>query len=373
MGFYEALEKVSAGEFLNQEEIAVLLSTDDEQENRDLFTAACKVRNKCFSNKVFLYGFVYFSTYCRNKCNFCFYRAVNKSIRYRKSLKEIVDIAVSLKKSGIHLIDLTMGEDPYYLDRGKAGYDELLNIIKQVKKATNLPVMISPGTVSEKLLEKMKDSGAEWYACYQETHNLNLYNKLRPDQPYQKRYNSKLAAKENGLLIEEGLLTGLGENVYDIAASFYKMKELEAQQIRVMTFVPQKGTPMEQFSAHDNKMELKIIAVMRLLFPDRLIPASLDVEGIDGLKKRINAGANVVTSIIPPDSGLAGVSQSTLNIKDGWRTVQGVVPILQECGLAPASVSEYKNWLKNEEHKNAEENCGLRRQNARNRSCVFAS
>lgn len=49
---------------------------------------------------------------------------------------------------------------------------------------------------------------------------------------------------------------------------------------------------------------------MRLLFPDKLIPASLDVDGISGLELRLMAGANVVTSIIPPNEGLAGVAQS---------------------------------------------------------------
>ena len=63
---------------------------------------------------------------------------------------------------------------------------------------------------------------------------------------------------------------------------------------------------------------------MRLAMPDRLIPASLDVDGIAGLEPRIAAGANVVTSIVPPDIGLAGVSQSELDIDDGLRTAPEV-------------------------------------------------
>ena len=66
-----------------------------------------------------------------------------------------------------------------------------------------------------------------------------------------------------------------------------------------------------------------MIAVMRLAMPDRLIPASLDVEGIAGLEARLEAGANVVTSIVPPQSGLAGVSQAELDIDAGLRTAPG--------------------------------------------------
>lgn len=60
---------------------------------------------------------------------------------------------------------------------------------------------------------------------------------------------------------------------------------------------------MEGCSTPDRMLELKIIALMRILYPEALIPASLDVDGIDGLENRINAGANLITSIIPPRSG----------------------------------------------------------------------
>jgi len=94
---------------------------------------------------------------------------------------------------------------------------------------------------------------------------------------------------------------------------------------------------------------------MRLVFPDKLIPASLDVEGIQGLKERLDAGANVVTSIIPPEAGLAGVSQSTLDICEGYRTVPGVTPVLEECGLTPATLAEYRDWLANKLGNGAKE------------------
>ena len=46
--------------------------------------ASCARRHS--GDAVFLYGFVYFSTYCRNECAFCFYRADNdESPRYRKT------------------------------------------------------------------------------------------------------------------------------------------------------------------------------------------------------------------------------------------------------------------------------------------------
>ena len=91
--------------------------------------------------------------------------------------------------------------------------------------------------------------------------------------------------------------------------------------------------------------ELLTIAAMRLAMPDRLIPASLDVDGIAGLERRLQAGANVVTSIVPPTVGLAGVSQAELDIDEGYRTVHGVLPHLDRLGLRPAGVDEYRERM----------------------------
>ena len=131
----------------------------------------------------------------------------------------------------------------------------------------------------------------------------------------------------------------------DIADSIFVMRALRADQVRVMSFVPQKGTPMEHFPRPNPSKELLIIALLRLVFPDCLIPASLDVGGHADLGQKLAAGANVVTSLIPPGQGLAGVAQCDLGIEDGTRTVAGIQTILTENGLEPASTREYQAWL----------------------------
>ncbi|BBB91283.1 methylornithine synthase PylB [Methylomusa anaerophila] len=333
---------------LAQQEIIHLLQLTDPAERERLFAAARQQRQRYFADKVFLYGFVYFSTYCRNECAFCFYRnSNNEPVRYRKSKEEIVAISRALAADGVHLIDLTMGEDPAFLANAASGYEDLLEIVQLVKAATGLPIMISPGVVPREVLVRLKQAGADWYACYQETHNRRLYGELRLNQSYDQRWDSKVSAAAIGLLVEEGLLVGVGDCARDTAHSFSRMRELGAAQVRTMSFVPQAGTPLAETVAAGNRREINIIAVMRLLFPDRLIPASLDVEGVSGLKERLAAGANVVTSLIPPQAGLLGVSQSTLDIADGCRTAAGIRPILQECGLTPAAPAEYAAWLDN--------------------------
>lgn len=345
------LQKAEEEAGLSREEVLFLLNLKEPKEVEQVFSVAQTLRSRYFDQRVFLYGFVYFSTYCRNNCAFCYYRRTNKiPHRYRKEISEIIETAGDLAQSGVHLIDLTMGEDPQFLLKEK-GQEKLIEMVAEVKKHTQLPVMISPGVVSESLLLELKKAGANWYACYQETHNRKLYGQLRLEQSYDERMERKLFARKIGMLVEEGLMTGIGDNLQDVADSLKIMGEIGAEQVRVMSFVPQKGTPMYNSENVPRLRELLIIAVMRILYPQRLIPASLDVDGIMGLKQRLEAGANVVTSIIPPQKGLLGVSRCSLDIEEGHRTVQGVLPVLEELGLEAATAEEYSNWVADKQNQ----------------------
>lgn len=338
------LQKATAGHPPGRSEILQLLALRDAADQAKVFAAARTVREKHFGTNIFLYGFIYFSTYCKNNCSFCYYRKTNdESPRYRKSIDETVKIAGELAASGVHLIDLTMGEDPFF--HAAANYQQLSKLVRVVKEASGLPVMASPGLLTARGLYELKEAGADWYALYQETHNPGLYARLRLQQGYDDRMAAKRLARKLGLFIEEGILLGVGEELSDIAHSILTMRQLRVHQARVMSLVPQGGTPLAGYPAPPESRELLTIAVMRLVLGNVLIPASLDIEGITGLKRRLEAGANVVTSIIPPATGLAGVSQSSLDIEEGFRTVAGVTPVLKELKLQTAAPNDYVNWL----------------------------
>lgn len=347
MELEQVLDKAEREEELSKEEVIFLLSQKEEKVEQ-IFRVSRKLREKYFGHQVFAYGFVYFSTYCKNNCSFCYFRSKNqKPPRYRKTKDEIVEIAMQLKESGVHMIDLTMGEDPYY----DTHPDELIEIVSKVKEKTKLPIMISPGLVSKQMIRRLHQAGADWYALYQETHNKDLYKKMRLNQDYDMRIQAKEYAKEQGMLLEEGLLAGIGDTVEDRLHSFEEMKRLGASQVRTMTFVPQEGTPMEEQEKNTFLSELLNIAVMRILFPDKLIPASLDVDGVAGLRDRLMAGANVITSIIPPQEGFLGVANAETDIDQGYRTIQGIQGTIQECGLQLSTSKEYKEWLAAERNR----------------------
>ncbi|WKY44054.1 methylornithine synthase PylB [Eubacteriaceae bacterium ES2] len=342
MKLQNILAKAKNGYRLRDQEIQYLLEQKNEANIELIFETARDLRCDHFGTKVFLYGFVYYSTFCKNDCNFCFYRKSNsKPPRYRKDQAEIIQTAIKLKDSGVNLIDLTMGEDPYYIDH----QERIVDLAKKVKAATGLPVMVSPGVIDKRTIAQLAQNGIEWFALYQETHNKDLYSQLRSDQDFQERMNAKKYAKARGMLIEEGLLAGAGNQVEDTVYSLNVMRQINASQVRTMTFIPQEGTPLQGNAQNGFLAELLNIAVMRILFPDKLIPASLDVDGLKGLRDRLNAGANVVTSIIPPLDGYAGVANASHDIDDGYRTVDGIQETLKSCHLENATTQEYRQWI----------------------------
>ncbi len=343
----DTIQKAEGTGKLTVDEIEQLMSITDKNEMEELFAAARRVREKEFGKKIFTYGFVYFSTYCRNNCSFCIFRHSNDELgRYRKSVEEIVQLSAALQDSEINLSDLTMGEDPYMIAND---YEKFLEIVSAVKDQVGISIMASPGAMPQHMFTKVRDAGADFYACYQETYNRKLFESLRLSQSFDDRRNQKIWAMQAGLLAEDGMMIGLGENVRDRAETIAEMSSLGCGQIRAMTFVPQPNTPMQDYVQYDSTDELKAIAVMRLAHPDVLIPASLDVEGTGGLKSRVAAGASVITSIVPPDIGLAGVAQPEFDINDGHRSIDYVRNLAESLGRREATMKEF--WDYYESHR----------------------
>lgn len=334
------LDKLEQGRQPSAGELAPLFDLQGPARER-LFGAARSARASSHGARVYLYGFIYLSTYCRNDCAFCQFRRSNAGQeRSRKSLEAVREAGLRLAEDGVDLLDLTLGEDPFYRDG--SGFARLLELVAELKRAAGLPIMVSPGLATRAQLERLAGAGADWYACYQETHNPEFFPRLRLGQNYAERFAAKLEARNAGLLVEEGMLAGVGESAADLAESVRVMAAAPFAQVRAMTYVPHPSTLLAPSPTPGR--ELNAIAVMRLLMPDRLIPASLDVEGLRGLAGRLEAGANVITSLIPSGRGFSGVA-SRLDIEESRRSVGAVRAELARLGLEPGGPAAYRAWL----------------------------
>ena len=347
MDLYDTIQAWEDGQKPTVDEMEAVLSFNDPDFNNALYRVASRVRDREFGNKIFMYGFVYFSTYCKNECAFCYYRRTNEIERYRKNKEEVLEISSGLEKAGINLVDLTMGEDPkLYAD----DYKGIVDIVKSVRDTVDTGIMVSPGAVSKETMPRLRAAGGDILAVYQETCNRELFARMRLKQDYDFRMNQRIWAREAGMLTEDGMLVGIGDTPRDRAEHIKIMGDMKCSQVRAMTFIPQKGTPLQNIAQPvDYTDELKAIAVMRLAYPDVLIPASLDVEGTAGLKSRVAAGASVITSIVPPDIGLAGVAQPEFDINDGHRSIDYVRNLAESLGRREATMKEF--WDYYESHR----------------------
>ncbi|WP_394346380.1 methylornithine synthase PylB [Methanococcoides methylutens] len=334
-------EQIIDGSELSDDDIRRLLETQSPDEIEKLHYVARRIRDHFFGNKVFMYSFVYFSTYCKNKCTFCYYRNANEIDRYRLSVEDIRKICQVIKTEDVHMVDLTMGEDPYFHNKP----ERLAEFVRTVREEVGKPIMISPGVVDNDTLEMLRDNGANFLALYQETYDMELYKQLRVEQSFEGRINSRNHAKRIGYCVEDGILTEVEPDIESTIISLRGLATSNPDMVRVMTFLPQQGTPLEGKEIRDSSSELKIISILRLLYPDKLIPASLDLEGIDGMVHRLNAGANVVTSIISSNSSLEGVVNYDREHAERDRDVKSVIARLKTMGMEPAEQSEFEKLL----------------------------
>ena len=341
MDISEITDKMVRGESASDKEIAALLTAEGD-DRETIFAAAREVRDKVFGKKTYLSGFMYFSTYCRNDCTFCYFRKSNSIDRYRKSTDEVVHLAQMIADAGINIVDLTMGEDPMLINNN---YQGLVDIVDAIREVNDIPIMVSPGAVPHETFGRFAEAGADIVAVYQETYNRELYAQRRIGQDFDFRRNQKVWAMDAGMLAEDGMMVGIGETVEDRVDTIRNMLALDCDQARAMTFVPQEGTPMQDSGTVSTVNELLCMAVMRLMKHDIMIPATLDVEGVAGMRSRLDAGASLITSIIPPNEDLAGVAQSCMDIEDGTRSVTHVIELLEDMGRRPATTEECRRMF----------------------------
>ena len=211
MDISEITDKMVRGESASDKEIAALLTAEGE-DRETIFAAAREVRDRVFGKKTYLSGFMYFSTYCRNDCTFCYFRKSNSIDRYRKSTEEVVHLAQMIADAGINIVDLTMGEDPMLINNN---YQGLVDIVDAIREVNDIPIMVSPGAVPHETFGRFAEAGADIVAVYQETYNRELYAQRRIGQDFDFRRNQKVWAMDAGMLAEDGMMVGIGETVED--------------------------------------------------------------------------------------------------------------------------------------------------------------
>lgn len=304
---YDLIEKLNKNHCLEKNEwIYLIEELKNSPSNSDLakylFSLSQKKQKHYYGNKIFIRGLIEISNICKNDCFYCGIRASNKNVeRYRIMPNDILQCAKKGYELGFRTIVLQGGEDNYFND------DVMCNIISNIKeKHKDIAITLSLGERSFESYKNMFDAGADRYLLRHETANDFHYAKLHPQ-------NMLLSNRKECLynLKSIGYQTGSGfmvnspyQNTENLAEDMIFLKELNPEMVGIGPFIPHKDTPFRDFAKGSCELTLFFIALIRLMLPKALIPATTALGTIDenGREKGILAGANVIMPNLSPEN-----------------------------------------------------------------------
>jgi len=301
-GIRDLLEKLKpAGatvKKLSRERIIALLKTGDDQEIGELFQQADAVRKDHVGDEVHLRGIIELSNHCEKNCLYCGLRKDNSRLtRYRMRPEEIMDAARQAEKIGCRTVVLQSGEDRVY------AIEELCSIVSDIKRKFDMAITLSLGELSFEGYRMLKSAGADRYLIKFETSDRVLYEKLKPDGNYDKRFEALEELGKLGYQTGAGIMTGLpGQSPESMVDDILMFDRLRLDMIANGPFVVNPQTPLKDSRSGDLLTALKVIALTRLASPKAHIPATTAMEAIhpEGRQKALTCGANVIMLNITP-------------------------------------------------------------------------
>ncbi|MGI6735868.1 MAG: [FeFe] hydrogenase H-cluster radical SAM maturase HydE [Anaerovoracaceae bacterium] len=279
-----------------------LLECSDDDLNEALALRARMLAQKTYDHEIYMRGLIEFTSFCRNDCRYCGLRCSNgETARYRLSPAEILSCAESGHALGFRTFVLQGGEDPGFPDA------QLIEVIRAIKKSwPDSAVTLSVGERPRKIYEAFYEAGCDRYLLRHETADAAHYRILHP-QPLSlaERKRCLFDLRDIGFQTGCGIMVGSpGQTEHTLLKDLRFMQQLQPHMIGIGPFIAAHGTPFA--AAPDGTLEqtLRLLSMLRLLFPKVLLPATTALGTIDptGREKGILAGANVVMPNLSPQS-----------------------------------------------------------------------
>ena len=293
----ELVDKLAKERTLAREEFKVLLLADDDDY---LHRQARAARQEIFDNKIYMRGLIEFTNYCKNDCYYCGLRRSNKDARrYRFTKEQIMECCALGHELGFRTFVLQGGEDGFYTD------EMLADIVRTIRNDySDCAVTLSLGERGYESLKLLREAGADRYLLRQETSNGEHYRILHPpEMTLSARQKCLWDLKELGYQVGCGFMTGSpGQTPDHIVDDLFFIKELDPAMVGVGPFIPHSSTPFAGEKQGEAGLTLNVIAILRLMNPRLLLPATTALGTIEatGRERGVMAGANVVMPNLSP-------------------------------------------------------------------------
>lgn len=279
-----------------------LLLTQDEDQRQQLFASARQIREEWYGKAVYIRGLIEFTNYCRNDCYYCGIRRSNrKCVRYRLTEEEIMSCCKNGYGLGFRTFVLQGGEDPFFTDI------RLAQIVAKIKEGyPDCAVTLSVGEKSRRSYEMFFQAGADRYLLRHETADKNHYQRLHPgEMSLENRKRCLWDLKEIGFQVGAGMMVGSpGQTMECLLEDLEFLEELQPDMVGIGPFIPHHETPFAGESAGSVEQTLRLLAIVRLILPKVLLPATTALGTLkqNGREQGILAGANVVMPNLSPEN-----------------------------------------------------------------------
>ncbi len=297
---------------MKKSEIIKWLKTEDEASLEQLWRLADDTRRGNVGDEVYLRGLIEVSNICARNCGYCGIRAGNEKIqRYRLTTEEIMACVRQAVEFGYGTVVLQAGED-YGITR-----DWMTDIIRRIRKETNLAITLSLGERSDGELFAWREAGADRYLLRFETSNRALYDSIHPPLPgvHSDRIAMIPRIREFGFEVGSGIMVGIpGQTFEDLAGDIELFGKLDLDMIGVGPYIPHSETPMgkccEDLRAPEGEqvpntelMAYKVVALTRMICPRANIPSTTAIATLNretGRELGLSRGANIVMPNLTP-------------------------------------------------------------------------
>lgn len=260
-------ERVLAGDTLTAEEALAVLECPDE-ELLDLLAAVYKVRRQWFGNKVQLYFLMNAkSGLCPEDCSYCSQSKVSEAEipRYnllsREKLMDGARIAAANQAKTYCIVISARGPNEREM---KA----VTTIVPEIKQQYNLKICACLGLLTDEQARRLKECGVD-----RVNHNLNTsdgyYSEICTTHTFDDRLSTLRAVRDAGMEMCSGGIIGMGERRQDVVDMAMTLRDLGVQSIPVNFLNPIDGTPLAGQGDLNPRYCLKVLAMFRLVNPDR--------------------------------------------------------------------------------------------------------
>lgn len=285
---------------LSREKMSLLIQCGTEEDREFLFSRARKVREREYGKDVYVRGLIEFSNICRNDCYYCGIRKSNeKADRYRLTPEEILSCAREGYQLGFRTFVLQSGEDAWFTK------ERMEAIIRQIKEEfPECAITLSVGERRKEEYQCWYDAGAERYLLRHETADDSHYRRLHPsDMSLANRKRCLSWLREIGYQVGAGFMVGSpGQTVDNLISDLDFLRELNPHMIGIGPFLAHRDTPFAHEENGSLQRTLIMLAILRLMFPKALLPATTALGTISpqGREQGLMAGANVLMPNLSP-------------------------------------------------------------------------